>query len=191
MLESHFISSAALEVLLRKPFTSGDYEDFIVERQHTLLEAIENLLIKQRIDLSPRLRELDEQVEHVELDLRKEIVAILEDDAARLPPHVLQKADRRIKAAAMKNARIELDQYQRLSRRLEYCDLRELQDTVLNKSLWKGFAKRFANKETLSVKFGQLAELRNCIRHSRSVDEITRKEGEAAILWFNHVLARA
>ena len=34
----------------------------------------------------------------------------------------------------------------------------------------------------------QLAELRNSIRHSRSVDEITEKEGEAAILWFKKVL---
>ena len=103
---------------------------------------------------------------------------------------MLQKADERIQAAAKKNANIELDQYKQLSRRLEYCDLRELQDTILSRSLWHGFEKRFANKATLSAKFGQLAELRNCIRHSRSVDEVTRKEGEAAILWFEHVLAR-
>ena len=190
MLKSHFISSAALAVLLRNPFTSDDYEAFIVERQRTLLEAIENLLIKERIDLSPQLRELDEQVEGIELALRKQVVETLEDDAERLPSHVLQKANERIQAAAKKNANIELDQYKQLSRRLEYCDLRELQDTILSKMLWQGFEKRFTNKETLSAKFGQLAELRNGIRHSRSVDEVTRKEGEAAILWFEQVLAR-
>ena len=190
MFESHFISSAALEVLLRNPFTADDYEAFIVERQRTLLEAIENLLIKERIDLSPQLRELDERVEGIELALREQVVTTLEDDAERLPPHVLQKADERIQAAAKKNANIELDQYKQLSRRLEYCDLRELQDTILSKRLWQGFENIFVNKETLSAKFGQLAELRNGIRHSRSVDEVTRKEGEAAILWFEQVLAR-
>ena len=190
MLESHFISSAALAVLLRDPFNSDDYEAFIAERQHTFLEAIENLLIKQRIDLLPRLRELDQRVERVELALREQVAAILEDDAERLPPHVSQKADTRIQAAARKNANIEVDHYRQLRRRLEYCDLRELQDTILNKSLWQGLEKRFANKETLSGKFGQLAELRNGIRHSRSVDEVTRKEGEAAVLWFEQVLAR-
>ena len=127
MFESHFISSAALDVLLRNPFTADDYEVFIVERQRTLLEAIENLLIKERIDLSPQLRELDERVEGIELALREQVVTTLEDDAERLPPHVLQKADERIQAAAKKNANIELDQYKQLSRRLEYCDLRELQ----------------------------------------------------------------
>ena len=190
VLESHFISSAALAVLLRKPFTSDDYEAFIVERQRTLLEAIENLLIKERIDLSPQLRDLDERVEAIELALREQVVTTLEDDAERLPTHVLQKADERIRAAAKKNANIEFHQYRQLSRRLEYCDLRELQDTILSKSLWRCFEKSFANKETLSAKFGQLAELRNGIRHSRSVDEVTRKEGEAAILWFEQVLAR-
>ena len=102
VLESHFISSAALAVLLRKPFTSDDYEAFIVERQRTLLEAIENLLIKERIDLSPQLRELDERVEGIELSIREQVVTTLEDDAGRLPPHVLQKADERIQDCCKK-----------------------------------------------------------------------------------------
>ena len=33
-------------------------------------------------------------------------------------------------------------------------------------------------------------EIRNGIRHSRTVDEITRKEGEAAILWFEQLNGR-
>ena len=39
------------------------------------------------------------------------------------------------------------------------------------------------------MRFNQLAQLRNAIRHSRSVDEVTRKDGEAALLWFEGVLA--
>ena len=34
----------------------------------------------------------------------------------------------------------------------------------------------------------QLSELRNGIRHSRTVGDIVRKEGEAAILWFQTAL---
>ena len=52
------------------------------------------------------------------------------------------------------------------------------------------FETRFKNKEALVAKFDQLAELRNGIRHSRQVDEIRRKEGEAAILWFGKVLQK-
>jgi len=40
-------------------------------RQRTLQDAIEDLLVKERLDLPPQLRELDAQVEAVELNLRR------------------------------------------------------------------------------------------------------------------------
>ena len=58
------------------------------------------------------------------------------------------------------------------------------------KKLWPHFEERFTNKEVLATRVGQLAELRNCIRHSRSVDKITRMDGEASILWFEQVNRR-
>jgi len=136
------------------------------------------------------LRELDQQIEDIELGIRKQIAETLGGDVARLPPHVYQKAEERIQAAAKKNAAIDPEEYAQMTRRLEYCDLRELQDTILSKALWPDFEQRFVNKEALMAKFGQLADLRNTIRHSRSLDDITRKEGEAAILWFRHILER-
>jgi hypothetical protein len=42
----------------------------------------------------------------------------------------------------------------------------------------------FGTKEALNVRFGQLAELRNALRHSRASDAVTVKDGEAALLWF-------
>ncbi len=190
ILESHFISPAALVILLRDPFTPDDFEDFIAERQHTLQDAIENLLIKERLDLPPPLRQLDESIERVELDLRKIIEITLENDASQLPPHVLQKIDERIQRAAKKNAALDSEHFQTLPGKLEYFDLRELQDAITSKASWRKFEPCFTNKEGLATKFGQLAELRNGIRHSRTVDDITRKEGEAAILWFGQVLGR-
>lgn len=190
ILESHFISPAAQAILLRDPFTPDDFEAFIAERQRTIQEAIENLLIKERLDLPPQLRDLDEKIERVELNLRSAIASALDGDAAQLPQHVVQKVAERIQRAAKKNAALDTDYYQTLAGKLEFCDLRELQDTITGKSLWATFEPRFTNKETLNAKFGQLAELRNSIRHSRTVDEITRKEGEAAILWFEQVLAK-
>lgn len=50
---------------------------------------------------------------------------------------------------------------------------------------WRAHGMRI---ERLAGKFNQSAELRNGIRHSRTVDEVARKEGEAAILWFEKVL---
>ncbi|QDU09641.1 DUF262 domain-containing protein [Gimesia aquarii] len=188
ILESHFISPVSQAILLRDPFTPDDFEEFIAERQKTLQEAIENLLIKERLDLPPQLRELDENVEQVELALRKAILSALDCDASKLPQHVTQKVNERIQKASKKNAAMDIKEYDTLYGKLEYFDLRELQGTITGKSTWMLFEQQFANKETLAGKFDQLAELRNGIRHSRTVDEVTRKEGEAAILWFEKVL---
>ncbi|MDQ2742606.1 MAG: hypothetical protein M3Z66_09995 [Chloroflexota bacterium] len=189
-LESHFISPAAFDILLRDPFTPADFEAFLVERQRTLREAIEELLIKERLDLTPQLRDLDEKVEQVELGLRRIIAIALDGDASKLPSQVQQRMEERLQTSAKKNLTGGLNHHQSLNGKLEHCDLRELQDTIMNKLLWPLFEKRFVNKDTLGAKFGQLAELRNGLRHSRTVDEIARKEGEAALLWFGKVLSQ-
>jgi hypothetical protein len=187
-LESHFISSAAFDILLRDPFLPSDFDDFIAQRQRTLQDAIEDLFIKERLDLPPRLRELDIEIEEVELQLRRTVRDALGDDSRKLPAHVQQRVEERLQAAVRKNPALDLGYLQTLAGQLEYFDLREIQDTVTNKALWPVFENRFGTKETLAVRFNQLGELRNGIRHSRTVDEVTRKDGEAALPWFRQVL---
>jgi hypothetical protein len=190
ILESHFISPLAFEILLRNPFGPDDFEAFIAERQRTLQDAIENLLIKERLDLPPQLRDLDYSTEQIELSLRRVVDTTFAGNVAQVPQHVQQKVDERISRATKKNAALDTDRYQTLLGKLEYFDLRELQDTIIGKAAWPKFEPRFGTKEALSAKLDQLAELRNGIRHSRAVSEITRKEGEAAILWFKQVLGK-
>ena len=189
VLESHFISPTAFTILLRDPFSPADYEAFLADRQQTLQDAIQDLLVKERLDLPRPLRELDAQVEALELRLRALICEVLDNDASRLPSHVSQRIDERVQAALKRNPALDADFYATLGCKLEYADLRELQDTVMGKSLRPLFQRWFPNRELLANRFGQMAELRNGIRHSRTVDEVTRKEGEAAILWFQQVLA--
>jgi len=190
ILESHFISQVAQEILMRDPFTPDDFEAFISERQRTIQDAIENLLIKERLDLSPQLRELDENIEQTELGLRQIIVKTFGEDASQLPQHIQQKVGERIQGAAKKNPAMDTERYQTLPGMIEFFDLRDLQDAITSKTYWAQFESRFSNKEMLMAKFSQLVGLRNVIRHSRTVDDITRKEGEAAILWFKQVLGK-
>ena len=129
-------------------------------------------------------------MEEVELGLRRVIADHLDGDTSRLPSHVQERVKERLQLAARKNPVIDSDHYASLTGQLEYFDLRELQDTITNKTLWPEFESRFGTEEALATRFGQLAELRNSIRHSRTVDEITRKDGEAAILWFRQVLEK-
>lgn len=59
------------------------------------------------------------------------------------------------------------------------------------KDLNSRFADLFPTREALAVKFAQLGELRNGIRHSRTVSDVARLEGEAAIKWFDAALSKA
>jgi len=70
------------------------------------------------------------------------------------------------------------------------CDLKSLMTNIglMRVQLWSQFEPTFKDKNVLSQRFSQLAELRNRLRHSRSVDAISKKEGEASILWFEKVL---
>jgi hypothetical protein len=189
-LETHFVSPLAFDILRRDPFEATDFEDFISERQRTLQEAIEDLLVKERLDLTPTLRELDAQVERVELALRELVADVLSDDSSRLPGHVQQRVGERLTAAARRNAAFDSDRYGTLRGKLEYFDLREIEDSIASKSLWPEFESCFGSKEVLATRFGQLAELRNSIRHSRAVDEVTQKDGQAALSWFGKILER-
>jgi hypothetical protein len=131
---------------------------------------------------------LDQRIEEVELRLRGYIDTTLVSDVSSLPSHLMQKINERITQALRKNAALDADQYHALARKLEYFDLRELQDVITARTLWPRFESRSTNKDMVIGKFNQLADLRNGLRHSRTVSEITRKEGEAAILWFDQVL---
>lgn len=188
ILDSHLISSDAQEILMRDPFEKSDYDEFLSERQRTLLNAIENLLIKDRLDLEPDIRELDSRIEKIELGLRKSIVDILENDSQQLPSHLLKKVDEAIFRASKKDPTVYSQEYEALAKKLEYTDLRELQEIITSRAKWPSFENKFTNKEKLNMRFDQLADLRNSIRHSRTVTDILRQDGQAALLWFEFVL---
>ena len=187
-LETHFISPTAFEILLRSPFTTKDYEAFIAERQRTLQDAIEDLLIKERLDLPPQLRELDAKVEAIELRLRGIIEKRQIGTETELPQHIADRIQQRVQVATKKNPAFDIAHYSTLAGKLEYADLRDLEAVIVNKAAWPVYADIFGNKEILAKRFDQLAELRNGIRHSRTVDEVTGKEGEASLAWFAKLL---
>ena len=140
--------------------------------------------------MGPQLREIDARIEQVEIALRDLLVNRLGDDPAAIPPHICPNVEKRIQTAVRKSPFVKEEELARLGKQLEHFDLRELQQTIASKAAWDRFAPIFAAKEALEVKFNQLAELRNGIRHSRTIDEVTRREGEAAILWFEQCLRR-
>jgi hypothetical protein len=171
------------------------YKAFLARRRILISQRINEYIginaltpFNERVDLPLHLKDLDTEIEKTELAIRKCVSTVVGSDESAVPNNVLEKVNERISREKSKNAAFDSDRYDSFEGKLEYFDLRELQDTIMNKILWTRFEPLFVNKESLGKKFGQLADLRNAIRHSRTVDQVTRKEGEAAILWFRQVL---
>lgn len=192
VLASHLISKKAVAVLLRDPFTKEDFEEFLSIRQGTIRNAIENMLIREKIGIQVALQALNESIEKVELQLRNVIISTLGNgsDAYKLntPSHIQEKVEKRIKNEISKKPGMTADNFEQFSDKLKFFDLFELYDFIVSKSNWPAFIQKFRNKEQLQNRFNQLSSLRNCIRHSREVTEIERLDGEAAIVWFNQIL---
>lgn len=176
------------------PLMKDDFDAFLAWR----LEHLDELLAAKTGQAGPpilqipaHLRKLDARIEEVELALRQLICDRLNGETEQLPSHVIQKASERLDDASRKQPTLVHDGSKQLSAQLQYVDLRELEDTITSKVLWPAFAGVFTTKEALSMRFGQLAELRNAIRHSRPVTAIMRNDGEAAIGWFREALAGA
>ena len=193
MLQTHLISRKATQILLRDPFTPADYEEFLEERKRTVIQAIEDKLLNNIEELPEQLKQLDAQIENVELGLRNLIMqklalATAEEFKKQLPGHVVDKIRGRVEREQKKNPGLVQQKATSADYWMQFSDLQELQQIMTNKALWVSFEPVFATKENLTVELNGLANLRNSIRHTREVDPITQKKGEAALLWFEEQL---
>ena len=188
ILHSHFISPAALNMLLRDPFTPNDFDAFVRERQRTIIATISAKLLDKWADLPADLRPLNDEIERIELALRTLVAHRLHDDITRLPDNAREKIEPRIASAIKKIPGGNDGRFATLSSALQFADIGELRSVFENKITGAGFSDVFPNKPDMSRKFDQLTELRNAIRHTRQVGSVARLEGQAALHWFDEVL---
>ncbi len=188
VLESHRLSVGS-----GGPLEADDFDGFLAWRLENFTEALADKAGKVAPpppSVAPHLARLNARVEAVELELRELIVARLEDDPARLPPHMVQKARERIEQVERSRPGTPVNGSRDLDGLLEYMDLRDLQEILSAKPTWPDFAPIFKTKEALAGRFSQIAELRNALRHSRVVNDLMIKDGEAGLLWFEHIFER-
>jgi hypothetical protein len=188
ILGTHLISPAAYEILLRKPFAPSDYESFLDERQKSIKNKILELFSQVELDLSPGLSKLNDEIEKIELDLRRIIKDLLNNSYNEIPQHISNAVNPRIESVVRKTPGKTIADFNDLEDFLPFFDLRDLEQTIVSKSLWSNFESLFRSKEMVGMRFNQLSNLRNAIRHSRYVDDITLNDGKAAISWFQEVI---
>ena len=173
------------------PLATDDFGAFLDWREQALEEALGTVTgqgAPPGASRSPERSSLDIQVEGVELELRRIIADTLAGEADALPPLESESINERIAGARRRNPGMGNGYYLTLRQAGILRPPRAPGCAHLQGAL-AAVRGRFGSKEMLNVRFAQLAELRNGLRHSRKGDDVTRKDGEAAIIWFRQVLA--
>jgi hypothetical protein len=98
VFSSHLISRKAVSILLRDPFTKADFDEFLLERKETIMQAIEDQLIKEKIAIPKALQELNEKIEKIELKIRNIIIDKVDhlENAYKIktPGHIQEKVEK-------------------------------------------------------------------------------------------------
>ena len=180
-------------------YTVDNYELFLEKRRKKLTEGINSFLKSFYEDsakggINKDLQHYDQEIEKIEISLRNilaerlEFACELDAFAELIPNHVKEKVNARVKNWLGKNPGEDKSQFYDLRRRLDFFDMQEYKDVIAAKQNYPSFEELFGKKGTLEIRFNQIAELRNSIRHSRDVTDATIKDGEAAIAWFGSVI---
>lgn len=193
VLESHFISRRAVDILLRVNFRKEDYFEFIYERKKTIIDTIKYTIISDEIELPDNLKELNQKLETIEVSIRDLIADVLCKNSTDpfknfVTSDIQDKVTLRISQQLKKNPHLDDAEFKEFRKKLDYFDLQEYCKLMTLNNVWLYFESTFKNKQQLLERFGKLGELRNSIRHIRSVDDVTKLDGEASIVWFLNVL---
>lgn len=131
----------------------------------------------------------DKQIEVIEIALRQLVLSTysiqtLKDFKRIIPSAIQEKITNAIEREEKKNPALVGIKRQSPEYLIQFTDLQELQTVFTAKTNWENVQQLFGTKENLTTEFNNLAGLRNALRHSRHIDEITLLKGQAAIKWF-------
>ena len=172
----------------------ADVTHYSVAQQQLIAERLNDFLDAKAgagypHQLGPQAAALDRRVHTVELALRDLVRRAIEEDASVVPSHVSDNVERRYAAEARRNPG-SVNGADGWDAKVSYFDLSELKDVIMGGAAWPRFEGRFGSKDATQARFGQLAALRNVLRHSRQLDDVTRQDGLAALGWFDAALRR-
>lgn len=104
--------------------------------------------------------------EYIPSDIRESVERKIQDDLKRHP--------------------YRLEEYMRDEVRITFLDVMDYSKIIL--SNWQLFDKYFGSKGEVEQHFRALKNYRNPIKHGRDLNEIDKRNGEAAVMWLENIL---
>jgi len=144
---------------------------------------------KTPVHLLEQFKLENQEIERIELALRELVlntyaIRTLKDFRRVVPSNIQNKVNEALDREEKKNPALVNPKRETPEYLIQFTDLQDLQVVFTVNLNWDSVQRLFGTKENLASEFNNISALRNAIRHSRNVDEITRLKGQAAIKWF-------
>jgi len=102
-----------------------------------------------------------------------------------IPQDIQEVVDKKIKEELRRHP-YKLDEYMRDEVKITFLDVMDYEKIIL--SNWDLFGKYFGNKMEVEQHFRAFKNYRNPLKHTRDLNEIDKRNGEAAVLWLENIL---
>jgi len=168
---------------------NNDYDQFIETRTNLVLSEFENLCNTKIARLMSS--DNNKAVDKVEDKIREIIDHVLSKKEGSdywnkfVPRDIIDVVNKKVDGYLRKNPDVSLTSLNG-RKLLDFCDVMDYCKMILVN--WNLFEKHFGAKSEIEKKFVNLKEYRNAIKHNREMDSVLRKEGEAAVEWFDKTI---
>jgi len=170
-----------------------DYLQFLKARSQLILEEIERVT---GLSTAPPQDQRYRAMERLETSLRDLIHDSLSERHGQgywkhaVPEDVRSEVEKRITAALRNQPKLNSADFDAAREKLNFCTFGDYAKIIQVKSNWPGFEDSFRRRSDFENHIAALGEFRNALMHNRSMDEISRRAGELAIIWFDAGLAK-
>lgn len=192
VLETHFIDKIAYEAMKKD---DAGFDNFIEHREELIKEEIRRK-IGGASEIEIKINDTPERlVDEVEKKIRSLIDKTLTEKRVDywnefIPVGVKDSVVEKISAHTRKHPADENKKWSPIEM-LSFCDVTDYLPIITMRTNWADFEKYFQSKANVEKHFSSLSEYRNCIKHGRKMDNVIRKNGEAALEWIDSVINKS
>jgi len=184
VMNSHFINGEAYQAMKNE-----DFDTFIQAREKELKQKIAKVIgaeYEQGSDGS------EKPLDVFEMQIRTLILNTLKVKCGDnfwkqcIPGDIQGKVD--IKIGKDINIHpYNKDKYNLPEEKVQFLDVMDYSTIITNAKNWEHFKSIFSSKSEVEKHIYSISNYRNALKHVRGMDEVTRKSGEAALIWFKKI----
>jgi hypothetical protein len=168
-----------------------NYLEFLKARSKIIVEEIERLTGRTT---APAPDQRQKTIERLESQLRDLIHGTLTDAhgqnywSTAVAEDVRSEAETKIAAALKKQPELTAHHFDDTRRKIDYCNVADYLKLIQMRSNWPNFERVFRSKEDVQRHLKCFSEFRNALMHGRALTELTRRDGETAMIWLETVM---